>query len=325
MRILLTGCAGFIGSHLAPYLTRKGHKVIGIDNLLTGKLGNLDGLYETGRFSFVNANVSDYIHVTGPIDAVMHFASPASPVDYLKYPIPTLKVGALGTHNALGVAKAKKAIFMLASTSEVYGDPLVSPQKENYWGNVNCVGPRGVYDEAKRFAEALAMAYHKTHSLPVKIVRIFNTYGPRMRPNDGRAIPNFISQALYDKPITIYGDGKQTRSFMYITDLVEGLYKLLVSRFNGPMNIGNPHEMSILRLAQTIKKTTNSKSAIVCRDLPQDDPKERCPDITLAKKTLHWSPQVKLDEGLEATVSYFESILRKRSGAKTARLPSQNR
>ena len=312
MRILLTGCAGFIGSHFAPYLINKGHKVIGIDNLLTGKLTNLNSLYETGRFSFVNANVSDYIHVTGTVDAVLHFASPASPVDYLKYPIPTLKVGALGTHNALGVAKAKKAIFMLASTSEVYGDPDVSPQKETYWGNVNCVGPRGVYDEAKRFAEALAMAYHKSHSLPVKIVRIFNTYGPRMRPNDGRAIPNFISQAIENKPITIYGDGKQTRSFMYISDLIEGLYKLLMSRHSGPMNIGNPHEITILQLARAIKTITRSKSKLVLRDLPQDDPKERCPDISLAKKVLHWNPRVNLEDGLIDTVDYFSSILRKR-------------
>lgn len=308
MKILLTGCAGFIGSHFARYLVGKGHHVTGIDNLITGKLGNIEGLYETGKFSFVNANISDYIHVTGPVDAVLHFASPASPVDYLKYPIPTLKVGALGTHNALGVAKAKKALFLLASTSEVYGDPLVSPQSENYWGNVNCVGPRGVYDEAKRFAEAIAMAYHKTHGLSVKIVRIFNTYGPQMRPHDGRAIPNFISQALADKPITIYGHGKQTRSFMYITDLIDGLYKLLKSSFIGPMNLGNPHEITIQELAQTIKKLADSRSALVSRDLPQDDPRERCPDIALAKKVLGWSPQVSLEEGLKNTIDYFKGI-----------------
>lgn len=308
MRILLTGCAGFIGSHLTRYLVNKGHRVVGIDNLLTGKLSNISGLYETSHFSYVNANVSDYIHVAGSIDAVLHFASPASPVDYLKYPIPTLKVGALGTHNALGVAKAQKAIFMLASTSEVYGDPQVSPQSEVYWGHVNCVGPRGVYDEAKRFAEALSMAYHKSHGIPVKIARIFNTYGPQMRSNDGRAIPNFISQAFQNKPITIYGQGKQTRSFMYISDLIEGLYRLLRSPFNGPMNLGNPHEITILELAKTIKKLMQSKSKIVFRDLPQDDPRERCPDISLAKRVLHWQPKISLEQGLKETIKYFNAL-----------------
>ncbi|MBI2069062.1 MAG: SDR family oxidoreductase [Elusimicrobia bacterium] len=309
MRILLTGCAGFIGSHLTRHLVAKKHHVIGIDNLLTGHLRNLESLYETGRFQLINANVSDYIHVSGSIDAVMHFASPASPIDYLKHPIPTLKVGALGTHNALGVAKAKKAIFMLASTSEVYGDPQVSPQPETYWGNVNPVGPRGVYDEAKRFAEAMSMAYHRVHGIPVRILRIFNTYGPGMRPDDGRAIPNFITQALRHKPITVYGRGSQTRSFMYISDLVEGIYKFLLSGYNGPMNLGNPAEMTILELAQAIKEMTGSRGKIVMRDLPTDDPKERRPDIRLAKQVLSWQPKVDLREGLTQTIKYFREMI----------------
>lgn len=313
MRLVLTGCAGFIGSHLTRRLVRDGHEVVGIDNCLTGNLSNLDGLYETGKFSFIHANVSDYIHVSGPVNAVLHFASPASPIDYLKHPIPTLKVGALGTHNALGLAKAKKAIFMLASTSEVYGDPLVSPQKESYWGNVNPVGSRGVYDEAKRFAEAMAMAYHRVHDIPVKIARIFNTYGPHMRPDDGRAIPNFITQALRHKPLTIYGSGKQTRSFMYIDDLIEGLYMLLASSYNGPINLGNPVERTILELAKIIKETTASKSRIVYKTLPEDDPKIRCPDISLAKKILRWTPRVTLEAGLTPTIAYFKGKLNSHS------------
>ncbi|MBI4063893.1 MAG: SDR family oxidoreductase [Elusimicrobia bacterium] len=318
MRILLTGCAGFIGSHLARYLVNKDHDVVGIDNLITGGLKNIKGLYETGRFRFINSNVSEYINVSGRVDAVLHFASPASPVDYLRHPIPTLKVGALGTHNALGVAKAKKAVFMLASTSEVYGDPLVSPQPETYWGNVNPVGPRGVYDEAKRFAEAMTMAYHRVHGLQIRIARVFNTYGPGMRPDDGRAIPNFITQALTVRPLTVYGKGTQTRSFMYIADLTEGLYRLLVSRYNGPVNLGNPDEMTLLELAKIIKEITGSKSKIVLRDLPVDDPRERCPDIRLAKNIFHWHPKIALKEGLTETIDYFREVLAK-SGSRKKR------
>ncbi|MFC1520890.1 GDP-mannose 4,6-dehydratase [Elusimicrobiota bacterium] len=309
MRILLTGCAGFIGSHLAKYLISKGCSVVGVDNLLTGNISNLEGLYETGKFTYIHANVADYIHVSGKIDAVMHFASPASPIDYLKYPIPTLKVGALGTHNALGVAKVKKAIFLLASTSEIYGDPLRSPQSETYWGNVNPVGPRGVYDEAKRFAEAISMAYYKCHKIPVKIVRIFNTFGPKMRREDGRAIPNFICQALTNKPITIYGNGKQTRSFIYIDDMVRGLHSLLMSKHIGPMNLGNPQEKTIMQLAKSIKKITGSKSNIVCKALPQDDPKQRLPDITLAKSKLKWKPVVPFEVGITHTIDYFSRLI----------------
>ena len=304
----MTGCAGFIGSHLARYLVARKHSVIGIDNFLTGNLDNLKGLYETGRFQFINANVSDYIHVSGLIDAVLHFASPASPVDYLRHPIATLKVGALGTHNALGVAKAKGALFMLTSTSEVYGDPQVSPQSETYWGNVNPIGPRGVYDEAKRFAEAMTMAYHREHGIPVRIVRIFNTYGPNMRPNDGRAMPNFINQALSGKPVTVYGSGLQTRSFMYIDDLIDGLYRLMMSFYNGPVNIGNPQEMTLLELAKKIVETTGSSSKIVFRDLPTDDPRERCPDIRLANEILRWKPKISLAAGLRKTIAYFRVL-----------------
>lgn len=318
MRILLTGCAGFIGSHFSRYLIEKGHSVVGVDNLITGSLNNIAGLYETGRYTYIQANVAEYIHVRGHIDAVLHLASPASPTDYLRFPIPTLKVGSLGTHNALGVAKVKKARFLLASTSEVYGDPLISPQPESYWGNVNSVGLRGVYDEAKRFAEAITMAYHRYHGMQVRIVRIFNTYGPFMRLNDGRAIPNFLSQALQGKPITIYGNGKQTRSFMYVTDLIEGLYRLLMSSYNGPVNIGNPDEKTLLELAHRIKELTGSKSKLVFRDLPQDDPKVRCPDITLAKKVLKWSPKVSLDEGLLETIDYFRTAIKKKRAGKNA-------
>lgn len=309
MRVLITGGAGFIGSHLCECFLNKGHTVICMDNLLTGNLKNIQPFLKSKKFSFVRHNVYKYIDVSGAIDAVMHFASPASPPDYLEHPIPTLKVGALGTHNALGVAKAKKAVFFLASTSEVYGDPLVNPQPETYWGNVNPIGPRAVYDEAKRFAEAITMAYHHAHKLQVRIVRIFNTYGPRMRPNDGRAIPNFISQALANKPVTLFGSGQQTRSFGYIDDLVGGIYKLLLSNYNGPVNIGNPKEMTLAALAKRIIQLTQSKSKIVYRPLPKDDPKVRRPDIRLARQKLHWAPKVQLDEGLRATIDYFRSQL----------------
>ena len=306
MRILVTGGAGFIGSHLCEYLIDKGHNVICVDNLLTGKMENIEHLLGNEKFAFIKLDVTNYIHIPGKLDAVMHFASPASPIDYQKYPIPTLKVGALGTHKALGLAKEKKAIFMIASTSEVYGDPLVNPQPESYWGNVNPIGPRGVYDEAKRFAEAMTMAYHRYHKLQVRIVRIFNTYGPRMRKDDGRAVPTFITQALKNKPITMFGNGKQTRSFCYISDMVEGLYRLLLSNKNEPVNIGNPREITLNELAKIIIKITNSKSKVVHRPLPVDDPKVRRPDITRAKKFLHWTPKVSLEDGLTKTISWFK-------------------
>lgn len=309
MRIVITGGCGFLGSHLSRYFISKGHSVIVIDNLLTGMLKNVEDLFKTKKFEFIKYDVTNYIHVPGRVDAILHFASPASPVDYLKYPIPTLKVGALGTHKALGFAKEKKAVFMLASTSEVYGDPLVNPQPESYWGNVNPIGIRGVYDEAKRFAEAMTMAYHRYHKLQVRIVRIFNTYGPNMRIDDGRAIPNFITQALRNKPITVYGKGKQTRSLCYVDDLVKGIYKLLLSDINIPVNIGNPHEVTLLDLAETIKKLTKSKSKIVFKPLPQDDPKVRRPDITLAKTKLNWEPKISLEEGLIKTIEYFKKEL----------------
>ncbi|OGS19489.1 MAG: NAD-dependent dehydratase [Elusimicrobia bacterium RIFOXYA2_FULL_50_26] len=306
MRILITGGAGFIGSHLSDLFLGKGHSVIAMDNLITGNLKNIEHLFGNERFQFIKHDVTNYIHVPGKVDAVMHFASPASPIDYLKHPIPTLKVGALGTHKALGLAKEKKAIFMLASTSEVYGDPLVNPQTESYWGNVNPIGPRGVYDEAKRFAEAMVMAYHRYHKMPVRIVRIFNTYGPRMRSRDGRAVPEFIMQALANKPVPVFGTGNQTRSFCYVTDLVGGLYKLLMSKFNEPVNIGNPHEITLNELATTIIKLTGSKSKIARKPLPIDDPKVRRPDITRAKKILKWSPEVSLETGLKSTIAYFK-------------------
>lgn len=309
MRILITGGAGFIGSHLCDYLIRKGHKIICIDNLLTGDIRNIEHLFGDEHFLFIKHDVTNYIHVTGKIDAVLHFASPASPIDYLEYPIPTLKVGALGTHKTLGLAKEKKAIFMLASTSEVYGDPQVNPQPETYWGNVNPVGPRGVYDEAKRFAEAMTMAYHRYHEIPVRIVRIFNTYGPRMRKNDGRAIPNFITQALNGRPITVYGNGQQTRSFCYISDMVEGIHKILFSKFNQPVNLGNPQEITLNELAEIIKKLTRTKSKIVYRPLPVDDPKIRRPEISLAEKKLHWKPHTEIKEGLEKTIQWFKNAM----------------
>ncbi len=305
MRILITGGAGFLGSHLAEHFLSKKHKVIVFDNLITGSRKNVDPFLKNPNYKFIKQDVTNFIDIPGRLDAVLHFASPASPVDYANYPIPTLKVGALGTHNALGLAKTKKAVFMLASTSEVYGDPLVSPQPEGYWGNVNPIGPRGVYDEAKRFAEAMTMAYHRYHRMQVRILRIFNTYGPRMRKNDGRAIPNFITQALRGRAITIYGNGSQTRSFCYVSDLVRGIDRLLKSKITGPINIGNPKERTILELARTIKRLTGSQAKIVRRPLPIDDPKVRRPNITLARKKLGWSPEVSLDDGLRRTIKYF--------------------
>ena len=304
-RTLITGGAGFLGSHLSEYLLNKGHEVVCMDNLITGSKQNISGI-KSGNFHFVNHNVSEFIELDGDLDYILHFASPASPIDYLELPIQTLKVGALGTHNALGVAKAKNATFLLASTSEVYGDPLVHPQPEEYWGNVNPIGPRGVYDEAKRFAEAITMAYHRTHGVNTKIVRIFNTYGPRMRINDGRAIPNFLKQALSGDDLTIYGNGSQTRSFCYVSDLVEGIYRLLMSDQHEPVNIGNPIEMTIQQMADKILQATQSQSKIVQVPLPEDDPKTRQPNITLAKKLLDWEPKVSLDEGLESTLEYFK-------------------
>jgi dTDP-glucose 4,6-dehydratase len=304
MRIVITGAAGFIGSHLSEILLDRGHSIVGIDNLLTGDLANIAHL--AGRdFVFMKHDVTNFIHVDGPVDIVFHWASPASPIDYLEWPIPTLKVGALGTHKALGLAKAKGARFIIASTSEVYGDPLEHPQKETYWGNVNPVGPRGVYDEAKRFAEAMTMAYHRYHGVDAKIVRIFNTYGPRMRVKDGRAIPNFISQALRNEDVTIFGSGSQTRSFCYVTDLVDGIIRLVLSDINEPVNIGNPHEMSIEEMAHLVIKMTGSSSKIVFKPLPTDDPKVRQPDITRARTLLGWEPKVPLEQGLTSTIEYF--------------------
>jgi dTDP-glucose 4,6-dehydratase len=304
MRIVITGAAGFIGSHLSETFLDRGHSVVGIDNLLTGDLANIAHL--AGRdFVFIKHDVTNYFHVDGPVDLVMHWASPASPIDYLELPIPTLKVGALGTHNALGLAKVKGARFVIASTSEVYGDPLEHPQKETYWGNVNPIGPRGVYDEAKRFAEAITTAYHRFHGLDAKIVRIFNTYGPRMRINDGRAVPTFIAQALKNEDVTIFGQGSQTRSFCFISDLVDGIIRLAASNVNDPVNIGNPHEMSIEEMARVIITMTGSKSRIVFKPLPTDDPKVRRPDITRARTLLGWEPKVPLDQGLTSTIDYF--------------------
>ena len=305
LRTLVTGGAGFLGSHLCEYLVNKEHEVICMDNLITGSKQNISGI-KSRNFNFVNHNVSEFIDLDGDLDYILHFASPASPIDYLELPIQTLKVGALGTHNALGVAKAKNATFLLASTSEVYGDPLVHPQPEEYWGNVNPIGPRGVYDEAKRFAEAITMAYHRTHGINTKIVRIFNTYGPRMRIKDGRAIPNFLKQALTGEDLTIYGNGSQTRSFCYVTDLVEGIYRLLMSDQHEPVNIGNPVEMTIQQMANKILQASQSQSKIVQLPLPEDDPKTRQPNITLARKLLDWEPKVSLDEGLESTLEYFK-------------------
>jgi dTDP-glucose 4,6-dehydratase len=305
-RIVITGAAGFIGSHLSEALLDRGHSVVGIDNLLTGDTANIAHL--AGRdFVLIKHDVTNYINVEGPVDVVLHWASPASPIDYLELPIPTLKVGALGTHKALGLAKAKNARFVIASTSEVYGDPLEHPQKETYWGNVNPIGPRGVYDEAKRFAEAMTTAYHRYHGLDAKIVRIFNTYGPRMRLRDGRAVPAFMSQALTGDDVTIFGSGQQTRSFCYVSDLVEGIIRLMESNVNDPVNIGNPQEMTIEAIARMIIKLTGSKSKLVYRPLPEDDPKVRQPDITRARTLLGWEPKVGLEEGLTRTLEYFRT------------------
>ncbi len=305
-RVVITGAAGFIGSHLAETLLDLDYTVIGIDNLLTGATANISHLANRD-FTFIKHDVTNYIYIEGPVDFVLHWASPASPIDYLELPIPTLKVGALGTHKALGLAKAKGARFVIASTSEVYGDPLEHPQKETYWGNVNPIGPRGVYDEAKRFAEAMTVAYHRYHGLDAKIVRIFNTYGPRMRLHDGRAVPAFISQALRNEDVTVFGDGSQTRSFTYITDLVDGIVKLMRSDVNDPVNIGNPREMTMTQIAKTIIAMTGSKSTIVYRPLPTDDPKIRQPDITRARTLLQWEPKVSLEEGLVKTIDYFRT------------------
>ena len=308
MRVLVTGAAGFLGSHVCDRLLAEGHEVIAMDNLLTGSMHNIAHLEEVRRFRFVRHNVAEYIFVDGPLDAVLHFASPASPIDYLELPIQTLKVGSLGTHNALGIALSKRARFLLASTSEVYGDPLVHPQPETYWGNVNPIGPRGVYDEAKRFAEAITMAYHRAHGVETRIVRIFNTYGERMRPRDGRVVPALICQALAGEPLTVFGDGSQTRSFCYVADLIDGIYRLLLSDVVEPVNVGNPAELSVLDFAKTIQKLTGTRSEIAFKPLPVDDPKVRQPDIAKARARLGWEPRVKLEDGLARTIEYFRSL-----------------
>ena len=305
MRAVITGGAGFLGSHLCDLMLDKGWEILCLDNLVTGSDSNVGHLLPHPKFRFARQDVSRYIDVPGPVDAVLHFASPASPPDYLKMPIQTMKVGALGSHNALGLALAKKAKFLLASTSECYGDPEVSPQPESYWGRVNPIGPRGVYDESKRFAEALTMAYHRYHGVDTRIVRIFNTYGPRMRLNDGRALPNFLYQSLTGQPLTVYGDGKQTRSFCYVSDLLDGIYRLLESDEHDPVNIGNPHEITILEFAERVRALVGSKEPIVFQPLPQGDPKQRCPDITKARHVLKWEPKVNLEEGLKRTYDYF--------------------
>jgi dTDP-glucose 4,6-dehydratase len=305
LRAVITGGAGFLGSHLCDYLIEHGWDVLSIDNLVTGSEGNAAHLVKHPRFRTMRHDVSNYIDVPGPVDYVLHFASPASPVDYLKLPIQTLKVGALGTHNSLGLALAKKAKYFLASTSECYGDPQISPQPETYWGHVNPIGPRGVYDEAKRYAEAMVMAYHRYHGVDTHIVRIFNTYGPRMRLNDGRALPNFVYQALRGQPITVYGDGKQTRSFCYVSDLIEGIYRLMNSDEHEPVNIGNPQEITILEFAERVRALLGLEVPIIFEPLPQDDPKQRCPDISKAKRLLGWEPKVNLNEGLKLTLDFF--------------------
>ncbi|MBX3255797.1 MAG: SDR family oxidoreductase [Chitinophagaceae bacterium] len=307
-RVLITGAAGFLGSHLCDRFIKEGYHVIGMDNLITGDLKNIEHLFPLESFEFYHHDVSKFIHVPGTLDYILHFASPASPIDYLKIPIPTLKVGSLGTHNCLGLAKAKRARLLIASTSEVYGDPLVHPQTEDYWGNVNPVGPRGVYDEAKRFQEAITMAYHTYHDLETRIVRIFNTYGPRMRLNDGRALPAFIGQALRGEDLTVFGDGSQTRSFCYVDDLVEGIYRLLHSNYAFPVNIGNPDEISLKDFAEEIIKLTGTNQKIVYKPLPTDDPKQRQPDISRAKEILGWEPTVSRREGLKITYDYFKAL-----------------
>ena len=302
---VVTGAAGFLGSHLTDLLLARGHNVIGIDNFVTGTVDNISHLGGNPHFKFIQQDVSEFIFLNEPVDFVWHFASPASPVDYLELPIQTLKVGSLGTHKALGLAKNKQARFLLASTSEIYGDPLEHPQTEDYWGNVNTIGPRGCYDEAKRFAEAMTMAYRREHGVETRIARIFNTYGPRMRTHDGRVVPSFISQALKNRPVTVFGKGQQTRSFCYVSDLIEGIYRLMMSRYDLPMNIGNPNELTVLEFAEMIIGATGSRSKIVFKSLPQDDPKQRQPDIRRAKRILRWSPRVRLDRGLTETIAYF--------------------
>lgn len=305
--VLVTGGAGFIGSHLCGRLLGEGNRVICMDNLITGRISNISHLERNRDFKFIKQDVTEYIDWEEDIDYVLHFASPASPIDYAKFPIQTLKVGSMGTHKTLGLAKAKGAKYLLASTSEIYGDPLVNPQKEDYWGNVNPIGVRSCYDEAKRFAEAITLAYHRTHKIDTKIVRIFNTYGPRMRKNDGRAIPNFINQALKGEPLTVFGDGRQTRSFCYITDLIEGIYRLMLSSINEPVNLGNPQELSILESAKLILSLMGSQSQIIYKELPVDDPKVRRPDITKARKELGWEPKVGLEEGIKKTIEWFQN------------------
>ncbi len=310
-RILITGAAGFLGSHLCDRFIKEGYHVVAMDNLITGNLANIEHLFPLKNFEFYHHDVSKFVHVAGDLDYILHFASPASPIDYLKIPIQTLKVGSLGTHNLLGLAKAKKARMLIASTSEVYGDPNVHPQNEDYWGNVNPIGPRGVYDEAKRFQEAITMAYHTYHGLETRIIRIFNTYGPRMRLDDGRALPAFMSQALNNEDITVFGDGSQTRSFCYVDDLVEGIYRLLLSDYAYPVNIGNPDEITLLEFAQEIINLIGTKSKIVYKPLPTDDPKQRKPDITRAKEILGWEPKVNRSEGLKRTLEYFQMAIKK--------------
>lgn len=313
MRVLITGGAGFLGSHLCDRFLAEGHTVIAMDNLITGKTANIEHLAGNDNFLFIKHDVTNYIYIEGELDAVLHFASPASPIDYLEFPIPTLKVGALGTHKALGLAKDKGARFLLASTSEIYGDPLVHPQTEDYWGNVNPIGPRGVYDEAKRFAEAITMAYQRYHNVETRIVRIFNTFGPRMRLHDGRVVPNFIAQALKNEPLTVYGDGSRTRAFCYVSDLVDGIYRLLMSDEPEPVNIGNPNEMSILDFAKKVIELIDSRSEITfvepTDERIQDDPKVRCPDISKARRVLGWEPEVSIDQGLSNTIEYFRNTV----------------
>ena len=306
MRILITGGAGFLGSHLCDLFLAEGHQVIAMDNLITGDIRNIVHLAGNENFRFIKHDVTEYIYIEGELDAILHFASPASPIDYLQYPIQTLKVGALGTHKVLGLARTKGARFLLASTSEVYGDPLVHPQGEDYWGNVNPIGPRGVYDEAKRFAEAMTLAYHRYHGVDTRIARVFNTYGPRMRLDDGRVVPNFIGQALRGEPLTVYGDGSQSRSFCYVNDLIDGVCKLLLSDMGEPVNLGNPEEMTILELAHKVNEITGNSAGIVYKPLPRDDPKRRCPDISRARQLLGWEPKVGLGEGLRKTIEWFK-------------------
>lgn len=308
-RIVITGAAGFLGSHLCDKFISLDYEVIGIDNFLTGNIKNIEHLFPLKQFSFLDHDVTKFVHVPGEVDYILHFASPASPIDYLKMPIQTLKVGSLGTHNMLGVAKAKQARMLIASTSEVYGDPLVHPQNEEYWGNVNPIGPRGVYDEAKRFQEAITMAYHTYHGLETRIVRIFNTYGPRMRADDGRALPTFFSQAMKGEDITVFGDGSQTRSFCYVSDLVDGIYRLLLSDYAMPVNVGNPTEITIKQAAEEVIKLTGTNSKIIYKDLPKDDPKIRQPDISKAKSKLGWAPKINREEGMKLTYEYFKTVI----------------